>query len=125
MARCTRCGEGGIHDVDNHVCRPDRAQAVPRSFASSYCDKTADDMDGEMRYRVGHTHRCTGEHGELLGVVTHSCKCGAVFYFLEDMLDLVVGKLLERESVEITPLGAHEREYITGGAVPPPIDHPI
>lgn len=100
--------------------------AVPRAFASSYCDAAVAEMDGEARYQTMHTHRCTGVHGSLLGVVTHSCKCSASFYFLEDMLDLVVSKLLAREThIDVTPLDSAARDYIFGSPKTPPIDHPI
>lgn len=106
------------------------AQAVPRAYAGSYCDATVAEMDGETRYRTTHAHRCTGEHGTLLGIVTHSCKCGAVFYFLEDMLELVTRKLLEREAAhEVTGIDATERQFIDRDGrlftEPRPIDHPI
>ena len=88
------------------------AHAVPRAYAA-YCDATVAEMDGETRYRTMHPHRCTGEHGHTLGVVTHTCKCGAEFYFLEDMLELVVSKLREREEAhEVTGIGATERQFI-------------
>lgn len=94
---------------------PDLPMAVPRAFAASVCAATVAEMDGETRYRTVHSHRCNNEHGQLLGVVTHSCDCGAVFYFLEEMLDSVVTKLLERERyVEITSIDRGVREYING-----------
>lgn len=88
-------------------------QAVSRAYAGSYCDATVAEMDGETRYQTMHAHRCTGEHGTLLGVKTHSCACRASFYFLEDMLNLVVQHIQDREATrEVTGIDTTERQFI-------------
>lgn len=90
-------------------------QAVARAYANAHCEATLTEMDGETRYRTMHAHRCNGEHGSLLGVKIHYCACGAEFYFLEDMLSLVVEHLQERENAhEVTGIATTEREFIGG-----------
>jgi len=73
--------------------------AVPRAYASSYCDKYMMELDGEVRYRLMHAHRCTGEHGTKNDVIIHSCVCGAEFYFVEDMLESIIRKMEGRTDV--------------------------
>jgi hypothetical protein len=87
-------------------------QAVPWAYASSYCDATVAELTGEERYMTTHAHRCTGEHGEKLGVVIHSCRCTAEFYFVEDMLDLIIRKMEEQEGkIDVTSIDMADREY--------------
>jgi hypothetical protein len=88
------------------------ARAVPRVYGSSFCAAFAAELDADARYIMEHMHRCNGEHSEQNGLKIHSCECTAVFYFMEDALEYILGKLQERENyIEVTGFDRSIREY--------------
>lgn len=92
-----------------------KPQAVPRTYAASHCEAYAADLTDDERHISRHVHRCSGKHFMENGLNFHSCGCTAVFYFLEDAIELILKKLQEREGLhEVTAIGRNVREYSSG-----------
>lgn len=89
------------------------AQAVPRVYAPSYCAAYAAEWEEDVLQINNHIHRCNGTHGTgVLGIKVHSCGCSAIFYFMEDMIELIASKLEEQgRKIDVTGLGRADREY--------------